>query len=325
MRTRLVVGLVTGALGTLVLACSSSSSPSGPPPNPYPDVNTFCAKVAAAECQATGVWAACSVSDGTTTSCESFRQSECLKGSIVVPFPGSASALSRTYTSGNVQACLDALNGSSAFGNTGAAVSLTYSELFGAGGLVSVCEQVFVGSAAHGAACNTNYDCTASGDICAPVIGQTAGQCSTPTPKKLGDVCADPGDQCATGSYCAVPTSGLPKCTAIQAVGQSCTTSDECGSSARCAGGTCAALGGTSAPCASNDDCDPAIAPFCDVYRPGGAVCAKGLGFTNASPDCEGFLLGKGLTSGTPDAGGGDSGSSSGGDSGTPADAASGG
>lgn len=305
MRTRLVVGLTFGALGMIATACSSSSSSSAPP-NPYPDVEHFCAAVAQAECQ---VLPNCeTATSALTTECETYRQSECESGSIIVQFPGSSSALSRTYTSANVTACLNALN--TAFAPASSGVNLvSYDQLFGTGNLIDTCEAVFVGTAANGAACNTDYDCTTSGDVCAPVLGQTQGQCATPTSKMLGDACANPGDECASGSYCAPSASSLPKCVAAVTVGQSCdaTTVGECGASGQCAGGVCAALSELNGACGSNTDCDSGL--FCDLY--GGGKCEKALNLGSGSPDCSGFLLGTGTSDGG-ETGGGDSGAPTG-------------
>jgi hypothetical protein len=321
MRTRLVVGLAFGALGIVTVACSSSSSGSS---NPYPDVQHFCSAVAAAECgsKSSGTVVNCSLSgsvDTTLSDCESFRQSECEKGSIVVPFPGSDSATSRTYTSANVQPCIDAINNalnSSGAMSNGVAV-LTYDQLFGMGNLVDTCEQVFLGSAATGATCKSDFDCTNTGDICAPdPLGQTGPTCATPRPTSIGNMCRDTGDTCTNG-FC----SSKAVCVALLADGQTCTADGQCQASSHCIGGTCAARGGSGAACASNNDCDPTIPLFCDVYRPGGAVCAKTLLLGSGAPDCSGFLLGQGLvldggsssSSGSSSGSGSGSGSSSGG------------
>lgn len=298
MKTQLVIGLAFSAIGIFAAACSSSSSA---PADPYPDVEHFCAAVAQSECQ---VLPNCETASSSLTSeCATYRQSECMSGSIIVPFPGSGSALHRTYTSANVKACLTALG--AAFTPASSGVNLvSYDQLFGKGNLIDTCEAVFAGTAANGATCTTNYDCTTAGDICAPVLGQTSGQCATPTAKMLGDACADPGDQCASGTYCAGSASTLPKCAAAKTVGQSCATSDECGGAAQCVGGACAALSELNGACASNTDCAADL--FCDLY--GGGKCEKTLDLGSASPDCSGFLLGMGASDGgtspTGDAGG---------------------
>jgi hypothetical protein len=307
MRTRLVVGLAFGALGVVVWGCSSSSGGS----NPYPDVGHFCAAVAAAECQESGnsgmpaAFDNCSASKSQQQECLSFRASECAKGSIIVPFPGSTSAMSRAFTSGNVQPCIDAIN--NAFGPNNASSngiqSISYSQLFGMGNLVDICEAVFAGSAGDGKQCTTNYDCTQMGETCAQDPLGTDLVCATPTPKPVGMRCADPGDQCTNG-YCQTPSSGAPTCVALLANGTTCTADGQCTSSSHCSGGVCAALAEINEPCGSNADCDSSASLFCDAYHAGGPVCVKSLVFDNGQDDCQGYLLGMGTASpadgGTP-------------------------
>lgn len=283
MRIRLIAGLGLGVLGTIATACSSSSSGNN---NPYPDIDHFCAAVAKAECQE-------STNCGTDeSSCETYRTKVCTEGTIIVPLQPS-DTLSRAYTSGNVQKCIDALN--NAFGNNN--VQIKYDDLFKSGGLVDTCEAVFQGNVGNGSGCTTDYDCTQMGEVCASVPGQTPA-CATPTTKQLGSACADPGDTCASGNYCS-NASGSPKCVASETNGGPCKSNDECVSGLHCVSGACSALAMSGEACASNSDCDP-TAPFCD---PDVNKCAVGLGFLNGSFDCNGFLLGQGL----PDAGGGPS------------------
>ena len=194
MRTRLVVGLAIGALGIVAVACSSSSSGSN---NPYPDVAHFCTAVAQAECgtASTGALSNCSLSGSSvSSSCITFRTSECTKGNIVMP---SAPFGNRTLTSGNVQACLDAIT--SAFNGSNGVSVLTYDQLYGSGGVVDKCEQVFVGAVAAGSTCTSTFDCATSTDVCAadPLNPTASTQCAAPTPvsvmcRNIGDTCTNP-------------------------------------------------------------------------------------------------------------------------------------
>lgn len=305
MRIRLIAGLGLGALGTIATACSSSSSGNN---NPYPDVQHFCAAVAKAECQeATN----CTVDE---SQCETWREHQCNSGIIIVPLSPS-DTLSRQYTPGNAQACINALN--SAFGCGNNCIQIKYDDLFKSGGLVDTCEAVFQGNAGNGSGCTTNYDCTQSGEVCAAVPGQQAA-CATPTMKQLGSACADPGDTCGSDNYCS-NASGSPKCVASETTGGPCKANDECVSTDHCVNGACTALALSGGACSTNADCDPSV-PLCD---PDVDKCATSLGFLNGSFDCTGFLLGQGLPDGggpvVNDAGGG------GNDGGTTGDAPSGG
>jgi hypothetical protein len=292
MRIRLIAGLGLGALGIVVTACSSSSSGNN---NPYPDVATFCQAVAKAECQeATN----CGVDE---TQCETYRTSQCQQGTIIVKQTPS-DTLSRTYSSGKAKTCLDALNGSNAFG--GGNLQIKYADLQK---LLDSCEAVFVGNAGNGSGCVTKYDCTNPGEICAPLPGRTdQGACATPTQKMTGDVCADPGDTCPDNNYCST-ASGTPTCVASSTTGP-CQSNLQCDTAYHCVSGACAARAESGGACSTDADCDPKMAPFCD---PDVDTCAVGLGFLNGSFDCNGFLLGQNLPDAGPtvgDSGGGNDG-----------------
>lgn len=304
MRTRLVVGLVVGALGVVAWGCSSSSGGS----NPYPDVAHFCAAVAAAECQSTGASSPSAIDNCGNSSmqqqqCNAFRAAQCADGSIIVPFPGSPDALQRNYTSGNVPACITAINNlfGSANTSTNGIMSISYSQLFGAGNLVDTCEAVFAGSAGDGQACTTDFDCTVMGEVCAvnPLLGSSV--CAQPSPKNVGDPCADPGDQCTNG-YCST-ASKEPTCVALLDNNAPCTVDAQCQTSSHCSGGACAPLGEIGQACASNSDCDASQNLFCDIYHQSGPACVKSIVFDNSQDDCQGYLFGAGLGS-VPDGGG---------------------
>lgn len=282
MRIRLIAGLGLGALGIVASACSSSSSGNN---NPYPDVQHFCAAVAKAECQeATN----CGVDEA---QCETYRTAQCQQGTIVVK-QAPSDTLSRTYTSGNAQACIDALNDSS-HGFGGGNVQIKYPDLQK---IVDACEAVFVGNAGNGSGCVTKYDCTKSGEICAPLPGRMdQGACATPTAKMTGDVCADPGDTCPDNNYCST-ASGTPTCVASSTTKGPCQSDIQCITTDYCVNGACETKQVSGGTCTSDADCD-STAPFCD---PDVDKCAVGLGFLNGSFDCNGFLLGQNL----PDAGG---------------------
>jgi hypothetical protein len=292
MRNALAIRLAgAAAIGALAIACSASTAS-----NPYPDVSSFCSAVAKAECQDNAV---CAIDQ---TQCETYRTSVCQQDAA------SAQASGRTYNSDNAKACIDALNG--AFGN--GASKVTYQQLYGSGSITDKCERVFVGNAGNGGACQTNYDCTDSSEICAPVPGMTGSQCAKPTQKNLGDACADPGDQCADGSYCSTQGGGIPKCVASAADGAPCPSGVQCVSSDFCNGGICAAKSGPGGPCTQDSDCN-SQAPYCDPYA--GHICTIGLTFATGAPDCKGYFLGAGTAgadagTGGSDAGGGDSGGS---------------
>ncbi|HEY8038860.1 MAG TPA: hypothetical protein VIF15_03670, partial [Polyangiaceae bacterium] len=288
------VGLVTGALGMMVFSCTVTNATK----DPYPDVSTFCGAVAKAECQDNAL---CAVD---ATQCQTYRTSVCTQDAA------AAEASGRAYHSDKVQSCIDALN--SAFGNS--ASSVKYAQLSGSGSFTDICEHVFVGTAGNGATCQTNYDCTDSSEICATVPGLGSSQCAKPTPKNVGDACADPGDQCSGDSYCASTAGGLPKCIAAATDGAACSASIPCIASDHCSSGICAVKGGPGSACSIDSDCG-AQAPYCDHFA--GSICAIGLTFATGAPDCKGYFLGSGISDGgTTEAGGGEAGTEGGTDGG---------
>jgi hypothetical protein len=271
MRTRLVIGIAAGAFGALALACSNSSSP-----DPYASVDEFCTAYAKAVCQVVSS-TSCGLSASAADTCQSYQSNSCNQNAVQATASGT-----RQYKSGNVQPCIDALNG--AYGNNPSAVSLQQLT-----DINTKCEQVFQGSAGNGAACTSNYDCTQSGEICATAPG-VGSVCATPTQKNDGDFCADPGDQCPSTDYCA-PMSGTSKCVAAPTQGQPCSASTPCNRSNHCFGGTCQTLAAQGAPCSTTADC--VSGQMCDTYTSAALptpTCEPGLSFGRGSPDCLGIV-----------------------------------
>jgi hypothetical protein len=262
MRTWLFTAIAGGAFGITAAACVVSK------PSP-PDENEgeFCADWAKALCQ---------IGSGNcefdVSACQTYQLAQCTNRI------GTAQTGTREYNQPNGKACIDMLNG--AYG--GNPSSIPASTLLA---IDATCNKVVVGTQTSGGPCTADSDCSGT-LICAPEVGQNQSMCvSGVTPKNLGDVCADPGDQCEGDSYCALPPSGLPKCVATAATGGLCSTSIPCGSSDQCVSGVCTARGGTGDPCQSNDDCSASL--YCDTYTP--AECTTGLTFARLSADCKGI------------------------------------
>lgn len=283
MRSRLVTGLATGALPLIAWACSSQTA------TPlYPDVATFCVAKAKAICQAVAICAA------DPTACQTYQVSKCDTDATAATASGV-----RKYSSENAPACIDAL--SSAFGNSSSEVS--YAQLVGPGSLTDKCERVLVGGATKDQPCASDYDC-ANNLICVPAEpGTTSSEsvCASPVQKNAMDLCAEPGDQCPTDTYCGPPPGGVaPECIPAAQPGQACAAASPCVSAERCSNGLCVARATGGSSCSTSDDC-AAVDPYCDVYA--GNICTIGLTFATGALDCEGFLLGMGVVA-APDAGG---------------------
>jgi hypothetical protein len=300
MRIQLVVSFALAAVGVSAAnGCSSSA-------NPYPDTASYCSAYAKAICQ---VSSTCQFDPG---ACQSYQASQCNSAAA------QAMSAGRQYNSNNVQSCLNALNaayGASSVPSVSAATVASYT---------ATCDKVFGGTAGHHAACVVNSDCSTSGDVCASAPGSSSKQCVTPTPKQLGDACADPGDQCPSSAYCQAQT-GTSVCVAAATSGQACSATTPCDGSDHCVNGTCSALAGQGQLCGSNADCSQSSgALFCDLYTvPPSAptpICVNAYTFARGSVDCLGFsgqaTVGGGSSSGGSSSGGDAGGSSSGGDAG---------
>ena len=279
MRTLLVVGLVVGGVG--LGACSSSST--SLPPNH--DSATFCSNLAAAQCQVADTCAS------DTSACVTTLTNECNTTAATLEADG------RAYQQPAAQACIDAW--SSAVSNSN--ILVKYAALFGTGSISDKCNRVFTGSVAKDGACTTQYEC--SGSLSCFEDG-TSGMafCETETDVASGGLCGNPGDVCATDTYC----TGTPaKCTASAATGATCDDMTPCVSEDHCVSGTCQPRSTAGGPCDSDDDCASG-APYCDPYL--GNKCAIGLEFAQEGPDCMGFLAGdsdvaSGTTAPTTDGG----------------------
>jgi hypothetical protein len=267
------LGALAALLAPLAVACSAKSAA------PFPDVTSFCASKAQAECQ---IATTCGFT--SSTDCQTAREALCNQDANDAATSGSHT---RKYTQANAAACIGLVN--SVYGNN--ATTIPFAELVGPGSVGDVCERVFSGVAGFNDPCQSSYDCADTSEICAPVLpGSTALVCAKPTMIVAGALCQDPGDQCATDTYCAMASANVGfTCTASLQEGQSC-ASAPCVSAQRCevtaTGQTCEPRVEANQPCTSNDDCAPE-APYCDPYV--GNLCEKGLSFATQAPDCKGF------------------------------------
>jgi hypothetical protein len=141
-----------------------------------------------------------------------------------------------------------------------------------------VCERVFQGSLAKGASCSSAYACSGT-LVC------DRNFCAEKRDVNVGDGCANPGEVCAAGSYCADVGGGIRQCKAKVAVGGQCSATLPCDENSRCASGTCAARLGAGESCPTDDDCGTS-APRCD---PNAHKCVAGLQLSAGTTDCKDF------------------------------------
>lgn len=282
MRIRQVFGLgaAVGLVTAFATACAAKK------PLPFPDVLSFCNAKAQAECQ---IATTCLIS---SSDCEAERASLCNEDASQAVRLGGV----RQYTQANAQRCIDAVN--SAYGNGHTSVS--YMQLIGPGSITDLCERVFAGNASMDDPCQSSYDCTGN-LVCAPTTpgasadgGSGSFVCAPPTQVAEGAFCTTPGSVCATNTYCGLPAAGGGTyiCEASMQVGQPCSDTEPCVSTARCKTATgvttqtCEARATIGQDCVTSDDCDPS-APYCDPYLPN--QCAPGLSFAAHAPDCMAF------------------------------------
>jgi hypothetical protein len=290
MRRWLGIG---GVFGSLVAACSGSSLP-------YPDVQSFCAAKAQAECQ---VAAQCLAS---TDACTAARQSQCASDATAATMTGT-----RAYTPANAQNCLTvvlAAYAPSASGTTAPipAVAPVGSMAPSLQAIDAACEPVFSGSVPPMGKCTTDFDCAQGAEagasqICAQVsAGSAKLECATPMNVNIDAPCGGFGSVCPVGAYCEGTAPAI--CRAGGGPGANCTLTKGCGVGAFCSiskganTGSCLAGGGPDAPCATSQDCGTQ-APFCDtnVAPTSGGATAKGTCVTalfslgSSSDDCKAF------------------------------------
>jgi hypothetical protein len=244
------------ALVSLV-ACSSSSS--GPK---FPDTASFCNQWATEECQVASRCAA------PAATCQSARQADCQTFASTASGDGQ-----RSYNSGNAEACINKIHDLYSGAATGSSITPTQMA-----DMADVCNRTFSGNVQSLKACTSSYDCSGS-LIC------DKNFCANSTTKNLGDPCGDPGDICASGSFCSTPTGGLAQCVAEGAQAATCSATQPCQPTLRC-DNTCGPLFQAGTLCATSADCDPS-APYCDPTI--GSKCDSGLTFAAGAPSCKDY------------------------------------
>jgi hypothetical protein len=266
------LGLVFGLTisGAAAAACTTTAA------DKYPTYDSMCTDVATQECQVAGT---CLVD---TTTCTTARKTVCLNVAATAISGGG-----RSYTAGHAEDCVNKTK------DTYAKSLITPTDL---AALADTCGRVFAGTKAKGDTCTSSFDCTGT-LVC------DKQHCGDSVQKNKGDGCANPGETCETGTYCA--DSGSVKiCTPKVILGGACNpTTAPCIETARCTGQVCQAkvgIGGTCDPTRETDpnaDCT-SDAPYCDAAL--GNLCTKGLQFAAKAADCAAF---GGASTTPPDAG----------------------
>lgn len=256
--------LVLMILGTLASACSTAE-----PPARLAASGNFCADKAAMECQA-------AINCGNSVpTCQQRRTQACNDAVAEAALAG------RQYAQDYAQPCLDKTK--SLYAKTAPISPADFAVVDDA------CQRVLQGSIAVNQACpKSDYDCSGK-LIC------DKGFCANAVTKQATEPCANPGETCAKGSYCAPLASGVSVCQAKKAKGATCSSTDKaigpCLEDFRCTtellSTTCSdriASGGACTPGA--DECAVA-APYCDVAA---KKCVPGAIFgPSATELCKGY------------------------------------
>ncbi len=244
------------SLAAVLLACSSSDvAPK------YPDVASFCAQYAQEECQ---VASRCAASAST---CTSSRQNACQQ------FAAAAATGTRTYHSDKAEDCINKIHDIYSGAASGSAITPQQMA-----DMNDVCSRAFAGTVDKLQGCTSDYDC-ASDRICDKKL------CADKSTKNQGDLCGNPGEVCADGSFCTASTGGASQCVAQGAQGAACSDTLPCGPSLRC-DNTCGPRFGSGGACASDNDC-ASDAPFCDPNI--GNKCDLGVTFAAGAAACKDY------------------------------------
>jgi hypothetical protein len=247
-------------------------------------IGDFCNQKATEECKA--AVKACVVV--TMDACMTERTAACTQ------FATNAAVSPRVFTQANVGNCISKTR--SAYGKT----TITPKDF---ADVDDACNFVFQGNVANLMPCTIKYDCAGAPNsmIC------DKGFCAKPVTKKKGEQCSDKGAICETGAYCLLDTTTTTySCIAKAGPGAVCDANTPCLENLRCAG-TCTDRIPAGGSCSSNDDCVTS-APFCDNSV--NNICDTGLTFSPNAPSCADY----GGTTGAGGSGGGGGGGAAGSD-----------
>jgi len=224
-----------------VVACSSDEAT-----DKYPSADSFCSAKADTECQA-----AAPVCAANIDTCKTTRTQSCNSAA------GQATGGGRTYRPAQADKCIN---------DTKTLYATKVVDLDKEKTVEDECQRVFTGSKNKGDACTQPYDC--SGELVCD-----RGHCAEKKPVGLNDGCANPGETCATGTYCQAQ-GGVSTCVARNAAGEICKDTAPCLETLRCVN-TCVDKVDSGGACDKNDDCKTG---FCGKDKKCAAKLVPGAG-----------------------------------------------
>jgi hypothetical protein len=214
--------LVLGMAGALAGGCTVTEETTQVTPDPFPDVATFCAKVAAAVCNQYVV-TACYGSDANslptdTQSCiDAYSQ-------LAVCNPGNL-----PFHKDQAANCLAQLQAAYADAKIEAAEVKAVED---------ACVLVFFTGLGSGSTCTSDSVCNTLGQLrCVIKAGDTDGTCEIPVEVTGGLDCSAPNAQCIEGFYC-----DGSNCLGMPGEGHACSTTIPCQDTCVCSaatGGVC--------------------------------------------------------------------------------------
>ncbi len=222
MRTRsgLWVWATTMVVGMAASGCGSNNDPVKGPQYAYPDVPTYCAARAKAECSQV-VLDNCQT---TQDACVAARRGACGQG-----VPAGAS-----YRPAQADACIAAVT--AAYTND----TLTAAELEA---VDKACAQLFQGTGVADSPCSSDTGCNLDAQLqCVMATGSASGTCQIPVPVDPGGDCSAVDAVCQDGYFCSAEAQG---CLQKYGTGKACSDVKPCQDTLRCVPTAATATDGT--------------------------------------------------------------------------------
>jgi hypothetical protein len=258
------------AFGGLALATAACSSDDGPK---YGSVDSFLDALADAECA------------GVATRCGLDRET-CVRARKTYWRTWASARSDREYVASKAERCVDDWRRAHEDG----ALEAREIDPFVRDSVAERCERVFEGKGEALAPCNIDlggFDC--AGDLICDQLGDVARNtfiCAKRVEKKNGEGCANPGEVCERGFYCA---GEIAVCVPKKRENEACGPASPCAEDFRCDGTACRPRLKAMDACTSRDEC-PSSAPLCTEVA-GARRCLASLTFGTASPACTPYGL----------------------------------
>ncbi len=217
----------------------------------------FCQQYARRECDRVAMFCAT-----TGDACQRVRAQACRDVSARSKTNG------RQYTPANTDRCLEKVT------DTYRSLPISSTNLTL---LADVCGRVFQGIKRAGDDCVADPECTGN-LIC------DKGRCGVPKVVSSLGGCANIGEECPRGEYCAL-SRALYMCVRRQDKGAACSVDVPCIEKFQCSGGACMDLLNDGTDCTVDTQCSSG---YCNPY--GSRRCAAGLSFSPDSPSCLAYM-----------------------------------